>query len=65
MQPNATKIRFKDLIFSMAVGDVISFPIEKTINVRVTASNVGITEQRRYKTSINREQGIVSVKRLQ
>lgn len=54
----------KDAILSMAVGDVISFPIEKTVNVRVYASNIGITAKRKYKTSVNKAKETVCVIRL-
>lgn len=64
MQPNATILKLKDAILSMAVGDVISFPIEKTVNVRVYASNIGITAKRKYKTSVNKAKETVCVIRL-
>ncbi len=64
MQPNATKVNFRELIFSMSVGDVISFPIECIVSVRVAASNVGMVAQRKYKTATDRERGVVCVSRL-
>ena len=43
MQPNATKTNLREVILSMNVGEIISIPIEKTVNVRAYASQVGLS----------------------
>ncbi len=64
MQPNATKINIGELIFGMNVGDVISLPIERTVNVRAYASQVGLTNGRKYRTSTHPEERVVKVIRM-
>ncbi|GEM_PF-3271459 len=64
MQPNATKTNIGELILGMNVGDIISLPIEKTVNVRAYASQVGLSNGRKYRTSTHPEERVVKVVRV-
>lgn len=64
MQPNATKISLKEAILAMAVGEVLSIPIEKTVNVRACASQVGLSNSRKYRTSTHPDEKVVKVVRI-
>lgn len=64
MQPNATKINIGEVILGMTVGEIISLPIEKTVNVRVYASQVGLSNGRKYRTSTHPEERVVKVLRV-
>ena len=64
MQPNATKINIVGAIFGMGVGDIISLPIEKTVNVRAYASQVGLANGRKYRTSTCPEEKVIKVVRI-
>ncbi len=63
MQPNATKSNIREMISDMAVGEIISLPIEKTVNVRAYASQVGLSNGRKYRTSTHPEERVVRVVR--
>ena len=64
MQPNATKIHLKEVILGMNVGEVISLPIERTVNVRACASQVGLSNNRKYRTSTHPDEQVVKVIRI-
>lgn len=64
MQPNTTKTYLKKVILDMNVGDVISLPIERTVNVRVCASQVGLSNCRKYRTSTHPDEKVVRVVRV-
>lgn len=64
MQPNATEMNLKEVITSMGVGEIISIPIEKTVNVRACASQVGLSNGRKYRTSTHPDERVVKVVRL-
>ena len=64
MQPNATKTHLKEVILGMKVGEVISLPIEKTVNVRACASQVGLSNSRKYRTSTHPDEQVVKVVRI-
>lgn len=64
MQPNATFSSLKEVIFGMNIGEVISIPIEKTVNVRACASQVGLSNSRKYRTSTHPDEGVVKVIRI-
>lgn len=64
MQPNATKINIGEVILGMTVGEIISLPIEKTVNVRAYASQVGLSNGRKYRTSTHPEERVVKVVRV-
>lgn len=65
MQPFATKHYLKQVISGMNVGEIVSLPIEKTVNVRVCASQVGLSNRRKYRTSTHPDEGIVKVERVE
>lgn len=64
MQPNATKPNLKEVITSMNVGEIISIPIERTVNVRACASQVGLSNGRKYRTSTHPDERVVKVVRI-
>lgn len=64
MQPNATKTYLKEAILGMSVGEIISLPIERTVNVRACASQVGLSNSRKYRTSTHPDEGVVKVVRV-
>lgn len=64
MQPNATKTNLREVILSMNVGEIISIPIEKTVNVRACASQVGLSNGRKYRTSTHPDERVVKVVRI-
>ncbi len=64
MQPNATKTNLREVILSMNVGEIISIPIEKTVNVRAYASQVGLSNGRKYRTSTHSDERVVKVARV-
>lgn len=64
MQPIATKTYLKEVILGMKVGEVISLPIEKTVNVRACASQVGLSNCRKYRTSTHPDEQVVKVVRV-
>lgn len=64
MQPFATKTYLKEVILGMKVGEVISIPIEKTVNVRVCASQVGLSNNRKYRTHTHPDEQVVKVERV-
>lgn len=64
MQPNATKINIGEVILGMTVGEIISLPIEKTVKVRAYASQVGLSNGRKYRTSTHPEERVVKVVRV-
>ncbi len=64
MQPNATKINIGEVILGMSVGEIIALPIEKTVNVRAYASQVGLSNGRKYRTSTHPEEQVVKVLRV-
>lgn len=64
MQPNATKTYLKEVILGMNVGEIISLPIERTVNVRVCASQVGLSNGRKYRTSTHPDESVVKVVRV-
>lgn len=64
MQPNATKTNLKEVITSMNVGEIISIPIERTVNVRACASQVGLSNGRKYRTSTHPDERVVKVVRI-
>ena len=64
MQPNATKTRLREVILDMNVGEIISLPIEITVNVRAYASQVGLSNGRKYRTSTHPHEGAVKVERI-
>lgn len=64
MQPNETKIRLREVIQGMKVGEIISLPIEKTVNVRAYASQVGLSYGRKYRTFTHPCTRTVKVERI-
>lgn len=64
MQPFATKHYLKEVISSMNVGEIVSLPIEKTVNARVCASQVGLSNCRKYRTFTVPNERVVKVERL-
>lgn len=64
MQPNATKSYLREAILGMNIGEVLSLPIEKTINVRACASQVGLSNCRKYRTSTYPDERVIKVERL-
>ena len=49
---------------SMEVGDQARNPIEQMKSVRAQASELGVIRDRRYKTSTDRKERIISVIRI-
>lgn len=65
MQPFATKSYLIQVLLGMKIGEIVDFPIERAINVRVYASQVGLCNRRRYRTSSHRDEGVVKVVRVE
>lgn len=64
MQPNTTKKHLKDAIFRMNLGDSIDLPIADTVNVRAYASQIGISNGRKYRTATYPNESIIKVERI-
>lgn len=62
METNSEKVR--PLLIKMEVGQTITFGIEKIKSVRTQASELGAIMDRRYKTRTDREERIITIKRL-
>lgn len=57
--PVATQIR------ALKVNEEVHFPVAKLTTVKTCASNMGLVTGRRFTTSIDREQGVISVTRVE
>lgn len=57
--PVATQIK------ALEVGEVVHFPVVKLVTVKTCASNVGLAMGRKFTTSVDREQGVISVTRAE
>lgn len=53
----------REILRSMAIGDVVAFPAKRTAVVRVTASTCGFEENRNFATKTNRDERVIKVKR--
>lgn len=62
MAENQVKVR--PALTRLEVGEKITFPIEKTKNVRTQSSELGLILGRRYRTKTDCEKCIIEVTRL-
>lgn len=62
MENSDTKIR--PTLLNMAVGDTISFPIERLKSVRVQASELGAMFDLYFKTRSDRKLRIIEITRI-
>lgn len=68
-KPQCTEKPVMPNLRKLAVGESISFPIRKTDSVKTTAnkvevSSIGTNEPKKFKTSINRGEQIITVTRI-
>jgi len=56
--------KIRPVLRQMDLYDKEFFPIERSEQVKVTASNVAIAFNIKFKTKINREKGIIEVTRI-
>lgn len=57
--PVATQIR------ALEVNEEVHFPVAKLPTVKTCASNMGLVTGRRFTTIVDREQGVISVVRVE
>ncbi len=61
MAENCTKIR--PALMGMAVGETLSFPIDKLKSVRTQASELGAMFERRFTTKTDRSTRLITITR--
>lgn len=62
MEINTKKIR--PTLLGMAIGEIITFPIEKLKSVRVQASELGAMFDMGFKTRTDRDLRIIEITRI-
>ena len=58
------KIPLRPQIRALSLGQTIDFPILRMPTVKSTCTDLGIIYSRKFKTKLNREQGIITVTRI-
>lgn len=58
-------VSIRPTLTSMDIGDTVHFPIEKMRSVRAIASDLGVIQQRKYRTRIDRTARTVTVCRTE
>lgn len=56
--------KIRPTLYSMAVGDIVKFPITRLKSVRTQASELSIMYERQYTTRTDRVEKTIVVKRI-
>ena len=52
------------MIRELALGQTIDFPIKRMLSVKSSCTDLGAIYSRKFKTKLNREQGVITVIRI-
>lgn len=61
---NEDKLTIAPLLKKMRIDEGISFPIKKFSSVKNACSNYGLQYDRKFRTKLDRKQGVITVTRI-
>ena len=63
---NKTEIKqtIQPTLRTMEVGEKVHFDIKKLLNVKSSMSNIGLVTDKKFRSHVNRDKGVIEVTRV-